>query len=205
MDLDRRSYSECDSPVIRFYGWLRPCVTSGYFIDPFTMIDRSSAESSSVEVVKRPTGGGLAFHAVEDISYCAVAPVGTFGESLMDDYFSISERLVKALNKAGYDAAVNRGGKAGSRTDKGLCFLSPQPHEVTVSGNKVIGSAQRRGRKSVLQQGTVQIGSFPEELLYKLLGKVTADRLAAGSTSLSMLKKADRDILLEALTTSFLS
>ena len=38
------------------------------------------------------------------------------------------------------------------------CFASTARHEVTVGGRKLVGSAQRRTAKAILQQGSVLLG-----------------------------------------------
>ena len=39
-----------------------------------------------------------------------------------------------------------------------MCFSKAEPHEVVEDGQKILGVAQRRGRRSLLQQGTLKRG-----------------------------------------------
>jgi lipoate-protein ligase A len=44
------------------------------------------------------------------------------------------------------------------------CFLSPSRYELTVQGRKIVGSAQRRLRRSFLQHGSMPITCDREKL-----------------------------------------
>jgi len=51
----------CKEPVLRIYGWSRPCVSIGYFqgIDD---INYEKCVKEKIDVVRRSTGGGAVFH-----------------------------------------------------------------------------------------------------------------------------------------------
>ena len=44
------------------------------------------------------------------------------------------------------------------------CFISPSRYELTVEGRKIVGSAQRRLRRSFLQHGSMPIACDREKL-----------------------------------------
>lgn len=78
----------------------------------------------------------------------------------METYEMISRCLVAGLACAGIrcstddsppDTRMSR-----SRT-KLPCFLSPNRHEIMASGRKLVGSAQKRTARSVLQHGSVPL------------------------------------------------
>ena len=50
------------SPQIRFYSWNSPSVTVGYSQKPKEWVNLIRAHELGIEVVQRPTGGGVVFH-----------------------------------------------------------------------------------------------------------------------------------------------
>ncbi len=61
-----------------------------------------------------------------------------------------------------------------SPKDASPCFLIPTQKELLVGGRKVVGSAQRRGRRAFLQHG-----SIPISLDYDALAEVTGAPVSA--------------------------
>jgi lipoate-protein ligase A len=58
------------------------------------------------------------------------------------------------------------GEKSSQRNE--VCFLTISSYEIHAGGRKIVGSAQRRGKKAVLQHGSILLRSYPE-LTSKLL------------------------------------
>jgi lipoate-protein ligase A len=145
-------------------------------------LDMISAEH--LACVRRPTGGRAVWHARE-LTYAVAAPLSQYG-SLKLAYRAIHEILAQAVASLGLAPAL-----AAERTTPGLgsgpCFAAAAGGEVLVGGKKVIGSAQRRGERSLLQHGSMLLeddqavvrrlhvaesqGEPPEAPLSRLLGR----------------------------------
>lgn len=143
--------------TLRFYGWSPPGLSIGYF-QKIEDVDIERCRMNGIHVVRRPTGGRAVLHK-DELTYSIVSRLdcSPFSGSLMENYRSIAEGLLQGLRYMGIEAEMVR-----RRNGKGLrnpaCFSSPSFSEITVSGKKIIGSAQRRLRKAFLQHGSVLIG-----------------------------------------------
>jgi lipoyl(octanoyl) transferase len=149
-------------PTIRFYRWRSPALSFGYF-GKFSDVTIYAAER---DLVRRWTGGGIVFHG-DDLTYSIVIPAKdpVFDESSIAIYEKIHRALCKALNKIGKQAvvagSVNPGGvvvgmRAAVSASGYNCFANPVRADVMMHGRKIAGAAQRRTRRGLLQQGSIQ-------------------------------------------------
>ncbi len=149
-------------PFIRFYRWLSPALSFGYF---GKFADVAIYESER-DLVRRWTGGGIVFHGA-DLTYSIVIPVShdAFGESSISIYEKIHRVLSDSLIELGQPAVVAGGVDPGRTetatraaiTDRGYnCFANPVRADVMIDSRKVAGAAQRRTRCGLLQQGSIQ-------------------------------------------------
>jgi lipoate-protein ligase A len=117
-------------------------------------------------LVRRLTGGGIVFHG-DDLTYSIVIPANdkAFSESSMSIYEHVHRALCDALEGNGKRAVVAGGGDPGGAADAirtalsagGYnCFANPVRADVMVDGRKIAGAAQRRTRRGLLQQGSIQ-------------------------------------------------
>ena len=149
-------------PTIRFYRWRSPALSFGYF-GKFSDVAIYAAER---DLVRRWTGGGIVFHG-DDLTYSIVIPASdpVFDESSIAIYEKIHRALCEALNKIGEQAVVVAGADSGGLVD-GIraaicdsgynCFANPVRADVMMDGRKIAGAAQRRTRRGLLQQGSIQ-------------------------------------------------
>jgi lipoate-protein ligase A len=158
MDLDSRLLALCEedprTAFLRFYTWSPPALSIGY-LDKEEAVDAARAAEAGVEIVRRPTGGRVVLHD-QDLTYTMVVPrQGPNSEAI---YVWISGCIVAGLSALG--AAVELAGSARTRSavPGSPCFLSAARHEIVYSGRKIVGSAQRLGRRAVLQHGTIPVG-----------------------------------------------
>ena len=118
------------------------------------------------ELVRRWTGGGIVFHG-DDLTYSIVIPASDpiFDESSVVIYEEIHRALCGALNKIGTQAVVAGGvdpgeialSKHAAVSAGGYnCFANPVRADVMMDGRKIAGAAQRRTRRGLLQQGSIQ-------------------------------------------------
>src|SRR5262245_58831652 len=144
-------------PAIRFYRWQSPALSFGYF-GRFADVARYQHER---DLVRRWTGGGIVLHG-EDLTYSLVIPASdaVSRESSMLIYEKIHRALVDALEKTGQHAtlaAIVAGrGLTGANDPSYSCFANPVRADVIVDRRKIAGAAQRRTRRGLLQQGSIQ-------------------------------------------------
>ena len=174
MTIDLEMFKHCDSPKVRIYSWENKCISYGYLQKIDELIDLKEAVKDGWEIVKRPTGGGIVYHSTDEVTYSVACPLQLLPDGLMRAYYYISGIIVAALRSVGVDAKIgdrrprtaDRIPQAGPRfpvpgpTQNDLCFSNTREYEITVDGQKLVGSAQKRGRKAMLQQGSIQFSGI---------------------------------------------
>jgi lipoate-protein ligase A len=163
MAIDEALLEAAMIPLIRFYRWESPALSFGYF-GKFADVPDYTSER---DLVRRWTGGGIVFHG-EDLTYSIVIPDSdpVFAESSMAIYESVHRALAAALAETGKHAVVAAiGDRSGARsaTATGVtapgynnCFANPVHADVMIDGRKIAGAAQRRTRRGLLHQGSIQ-------------------------------------------------
>ena len=150
MAIDEALLETAEIPAIRFYKWDHPALSFGYF-GKFSEVANHSAER---DLVRRWTGGGIVFHG-DDLTYSIVIPAAdpAFSESSMSIYEKIHNAIRAALVANGQSAEL-AGNGAPRISDS--CFANPVRADVLSNGRKIAGAAQRRTRRGLLQQGSIQ-------------------------------------------------
>jgi len=145
-------------PTIRFYRWRSPALSFGYF-GRFSDVAIYAADR---DLVRRWTGGGIVLHG-DDLTYSIMIPASdpAFSKSSIWIYEKIHRALVGALNGVGERAVLAGSARCVDRTpQRGVvtsnCFTNPVRADVMVDGRKIAGAAQRRTRRGLLQQGSIQ-------------------------------------------------
>jgi lipoate-protein ligase A len=156
MAIDEALLDYATAPSVRFYRWHSPALSFGYF-GKFT---DAADYASGRELIRRWTGGGIVLHG-EDLTYALVIPAGhlAFDESSALIYERVHHALSEALNATGERAALceRRSQVDSAVTDRRYsCFANPVRADVMIRGRKVAGAAQRRTRRGLLQQGSIQ-------------------------------------------------
>ena len=150
--------------VLRFYSWQPQCISLGYSQKIEEEVDLLRAKELGWEMVRRPTGGGIVFHNEAEVTYSLVTAIDNpiLPKGMIPSYKRISEAVVLGLKYLGINAQVKAAIFSGpqspapsSRPLDPLCFSYPAEYEVVCNGRKIVGSAQKRGRRSLLQQGSV--------------------------------------------------
>jgi lipoate-protein ligase A len=156
MALDQTLLDEADRSgacFLRLYRWSPPCLSFGRNEPAATRYDRAAIERLEIDVVRRPTGGRAVWHDAE-VTYAVAAPVAVFG-SLRDSYRAIHTRLACALRELGVPAELAPDTGRRIPLESGACFAQAAGGEVTVSGRKLVGSAQVRQGGALLQHGSI--------------------------------------------------
>jgi lipoate-protein ligase A len=165
MAIDEALLESAKVSAIRFYRWNSPALSFGYF-GKFTDV---AGYATQRDLVRRWTGGGIVFHG-QDLTYSIVIPASdpVFNESAVSIYEKIHRALRDALIALGQRAvaAVIGNSESYSRADRsigindagynGHCFANPVHADILVNGRKIAGAAQRRTRRGLLQQGSIQ-------------------------------------------------
>jgi lipoate-protein ligase A len=157
MAIDEALLEYITVPAIRFYRWRSPALSFGYF-GRFADV---AGYHSERDLVRRWTGGGMVFHG-QDLTYSVVIPASdvAFNESSVSIYENIHRGLVDSLEESGQHAslaAIAAGGGCTEVKDPGYnCFANPVHADVIIDGRKIAGAAQRRTRRGLLQQGSIQ-------------------------------------------------
>lgn len=148
--------------LVRLYRWNEPTVSVGFSQRPNRA---SGAIKSANEIptalkncpqVERLSGGGAILHDHE-ITYCvALNPSVRVTDSPLELYAAVHRKLIECLESRGASLRL-RGDAASDGPEAFLCFLRQDPNDVvTADGScKVIGSAQRRRRGSLIQHGSI--------------------------------------------------
>jgi lipoate-protein ligase A len=194
MAADLYLLSRCEQSqavFVRLYSWAKPSITLGITEKPGETLDLSAIATNDLEWIRRPTGGRSVLHD-HDITYSCVFSTAMkgMGITLMETYGIISSCLMNGLQKAGIhcsahdsplDSSLSRG------STRLPCFLSPNRHEIMTNGKKLLGSAQKRSAKAVLQHGSIPLTPafrlLPDYLRLSVHERMTQKRLLARKTA----------------------
>jgi lipoate-protein ligase A len=166
MAIDEALLETTKVPSIRFYRWQSPALSFGYFGKFANVADYATER----DLVRRWTGGGVVFHG-EDLTYAVVIPQSdpVFSKSSRSIYAAIHTALRNALVASGERAelapAAGEVDGGAAIIDRGYsCFANPVRADVMLNGRKVAGAAQRRTRRGLLQQGSIQYVDLGNDL-----------------------------------------
>jgi lipoate-protein ligase A len=144
-------------PTLRFYRWQPPTVSLGRH-QLLAEIDQAACAARGYDIVRRSTGGRAILHT-DELTYSVAAPADEVRVKggVMDAYLRLSNALVAGLANLGL--AVDKAAasiRVGSNISA-ACFEAPSAYELTVGGRKLMGSAQSRRAKYVLQHGSLPL------------------------------------------------
>lgn len=163
--LENAIAEKSEEPVFRLYGWSPACVSLGRNQkDDF--VDEKFLKDNNIDIVRRVTGGRALLHA-DEITYSFVCPVSYLknGENVVESYKEISQILIDAFKKIGIQ--LNFGGDKKYKGHKDYCMLVSTGADLCYKGKKLIGSAQFRKDRFILQHGSI-LYDYDKELLEKI-------------------------------------
>ncbi len=155
--------------VLRLYRWSKPTISFGRHEPAEDLFDTGAALAQGIGFVRRPTGGRAVLHDHE-LTYSVAIPAGAYG-SARQTYERVGLALIGGLKGLGVSAVAHEGGVA-LPPSAGPCFAAPSEGELVVSGRKLIGSAQAKIGRVLLQHGSLLISGDQARL----------DRLKLSST-----------------------
>ena len=154
--LERAERGEIE-PMVRFYEWSVPTLSLGYH-QSADVLDDARLQSAGVPWVRRPTGGAAVLHS-EELTYAVVVPdvAGCGGAARAQRL--VAQALAQGLRAVGVEAELNeRGEPLSSLPDRTSCFVRTSRWEVSAGGRKLVGSAQRKLTRALLQHGSILVG-----------------------------------------------
>lgn len=165
----RRVGRKDSPPILRLYGWQPPCLSIGY-AQSIDDVDRDRLKALGWDLVRRPTGGKAILHT-DELTYAVITPHDEprMAGGILSSYRQVAEALLAALLSLEIPAKI--AGRAQPGQDDGpVCFEAPSDYEITVDGKKILGSAQARRNKGILQHGTFplegDLGRINQVLMY---------------------------------------
>jgi len=145
-------------PTLRLYAWEPPCLSIGY-AQPCSDVDKPRLNQHGWDWVRRPTGGRAILHT-DELTYSVIAPLSEprVSGGVLESYQRLSKALLTALHSLKIPAEAHPINPASNSQGNGpVCFEVPSNYEIVVGGKKLIGSAQARRHKGVLQHGTLPL------------------------------------------------
>ena len=144
-------------PTLRLYAWEPPCLSLGR-AQAGEEVDRAACARDGVHVVRRPTGGRAILHT-DELTYSVVAPPDAprLAGDVLSSYRRLSRAILAALEHLGVPA-ISQEEHRGDRDFNPVCFEVPSSYELTtLDGRKLVGSAQMRTERAVLQHGVIPL------------------------------------------------
>jgi len=159
MAFDERLALEAQ-PTVRVFTWNSPAISLGFKQAPPAWLEEARWRDAELELVERPTGGGIAFHG-SDVSISVVAPrrAGVSPHALVSAACDSATRLCRAY---GLEATTELVSGQTSRVT--YCLTQSSPYAVFVCGRKAGGFALRRFPDSWLVQGSLLVRPLPAVL-----------------------------------------
>jgi lipoate-protein ligase A len=177
-------------PSLRLYSWEPPCLSIGY-AQASTDVDFVRLHTLGWDWVRRPTGGRAILHT-DELTYSVIAPLSDprISGGVLQSYLRLSSALLTALSTLKIPAlSKSDNSQVNNAVSSVVCFEVPSNYEITVDGKKLIGSAQARRKKTMLQHGT-----FP---LWGDLTRITQVLIVPDESNRN---KADIRLLIRATT-----
>jgi lipoate-protein ligase A len=147
--------AESGESVLRIYQWARPTLSLGRNQAARGRYDLQRAAEHGLDFVRRPTGGRALLHHRE-VTYSVTAPLRV-GLSLRESYARINRLLIEGLRRLGVDVRVAAPEGRELPPGDAPCFETPSAGELVLDGRKLVGSAQWRDERALLQHGSILI------------------------------------------------
>ncbi len=153
------------APAIRVYKFVPPTLSIGYFQSMSREVDINKCKEKGFDYVRRPTGGRAVLHDKElTYSVTIASPHSVLEMNLIDSFHFLSSGIIKAIEMLGGKANFSK------REDKEIsspsCFAAPTFSDILINGKKIVGSAQMRNEKGLLQHGSILYHVSVDDIFY---------------------------------------
>jgi len=156
MSIDER-LAHAAHPTLRLFRWPTPAVSYGFRQQPPCWISRETLSAYGIDLVERPTGGGVAVHG-SDLS-CSVTMPATRSRSLHEAMRLVCQSLADAVSSFG--VLVLWHGELERSRHIVYCLTEPSPYALTVRERKLCGLAARRYPVAWLIQASLLVSDLP--------------------------------------------
>jgi len=148
-------------PTLRLYGWRQPTLSLGYAQNARQDVDLTACHTQGVAVVRRPTGGRAVLHD-QEVTYSVVMPLvlPDGPHTITEHYRRIGMALAAALQALGLPVRLARPQVRATPAHalaSPACFAALSRYELSVAGKKMVGSAQKRAQRALLQHGSIPL------------------------------------------------
>lgn len=148
-------------PILRVYAWDAPTLSLGYAQNTAQQVNLTACRQYGVGIIRRPTGGRAVLHDRE-VTYSIILPTALWPgtDTLTEHYRRIGLALTAALQQLGLPVHFERAHRrppASRLPASPACFSALARYEISVAGKKIVGSAQKRLRNSLLQHGSIPL------------------------------------------------
>ncbi|HSR48456.1 MAG TPA: lipoate--protein ligase family protein [Anaerolineales bacterium] len=199
-------------PTLRLYAWQPACLSLGYS-QQAAVVDQTVLADQGWGLVRRPTGGRALLHA-DELTYAIIGPIDhpALAGGVLDSYRRLSAGLVAALDRLGARADPPTGGTLSPEERANpVCFEVPSAYEITIGGRKLVGSAQLRRVRAVLQHGSLPLRGDITRVVRALrfdspdARRAASERLARHATTLEDVlgRPVGWEEVAQAMTTGF--
>ena len=178
-------------PTLRFYDWLQPAFSFGYFQRISEEVDVAACDAHGIELVRRITGGGTVIHGW-DVTYSIIVPhnSGVLPKDISAAYSAISDCLINGLQRLDIDV-THQNEKLIAGDAPNICLTNPAQYDILLNGKKIAGVSQRRNQTGVMYQGYIALNGPASDVLALASRQVSFDQVAAGkSTAITQCRSA---------------
>ncbi|BBA79780.1 biotin/lipoate A/B protein ligase [cyanobacterium endosymbiont of Rhopalodia gibberula] len=175
-------------PTLRFYTWSSPTISIGRLQKQWPLSwCNLTWEKRPIELVRRSTGGRAVLHQ-GDLTYGIITPINN--RKTIDIYQQICQFLIKGWSALGIE--LDYGIAKRGHIHNPSCFNTVTVSDlITSDGSKLIGSAQLRGKQSVLQHGSMVLST--DKTLFKTVFN------QAAPWSIGLLEQLPKNCCLETI------
>lgn len=148
-------------PTLRFYHWIKPAVSIGYFQSVKKGVNIANCKKDKVAIFRRMTGGGAVYKDPKgEINYSLIIKENDplIPSSIVDSYRAIEQGLITGLAYSGLKTEYS-----------GI-------NDVVLNGKKISGNAQTRKNGAILQHGTILLDFDVEKMIRYL--NISADKIS---------------------------
>jgi len=143
--------------TLRFYRWSVPTISLGR-LQPYADMDCLTEVLKRLPVVRRLTGGGAILHD-QELTYSLTVhrPHRLLADGPTVLYVRMHDAIIGVLRDLGVPAC-RRGpadGAQGGGNEPFFCFARAHRFDIVVGSMKLVGSAQHRRPRGVLQHGSI--------------------------------------------------
>jgi lipoate---protein ligase len=196
MERDRKMLAQGkESPCLSFYDWDTFCVTYGLFAQPEKVLNIDSCKLHGIQVVSRPTGGGIFFHKA-DFPFSLYLPQGVFSST--DSFEGFWTKIQQGVVSQLCSSLTDHERKSSATISGRFCQLEAQGCDFVWQAKKFGGAAFRKTKRGILCQATLFCHALPWEKI-QLCVKDQRVLDVMSQVSLSINRKDLKEVITKAI------